>query len=177
MTVSVKSSALLSSSLTTTFSAGLFFRFLICNKKRPKCSLPYDIMANFLFPGKPRQITKPIYFFFSFTRKSQGKLKFNHVDLTSTWVGKGRVLPAALMSLIFHGFPTIWNTFGRIYSNQIQFGFHTFLYPLEIHFPGCFSFCVCENGTFFQWNWSLLLYISRSISFPVIQVNVDIKIS
>ena len=89
--------------------------------------------------------------FFLFTRKSQGKLKFSHVDLISTWVGKGRMLPAALMSLIFHGFPAIWNTFGRIYGNQIQFGFHTFLYPLEIHFPSCFSFCVYENGTFSRW--------------------------
>ena len=29
---------------------------------------------------------------------------------------------------------------------------------------------------FFQPNWSPLLFISRSSSFPVIQVNVDIKI-
>ena len=126
---------------------GLFFWFLICNKKRPKCSLPYDIMANFLFPGKLRQIAKPIYFFL-FTHKSQGKLKFSHVDPTSTWVGMGRMLPATLMSLVFHGFRAIWNTFGRIYGNQIQFCFHTFLYPLVIHFPSCFSFCVSENGTF-----------------------------
>ena len=48
---------------------GLFFWFLICNKKRPKCSLPYDIMANFLFPGKLRQIAKPIYFFFVYSQK------------------------------------------------------------------------------------------------------------
>ena len=43
-----------------------------------------------------------------------------------------------------------------------------------------FSFCHCRHIIsfmfFFQPNWSPLLFISRSSSFPVIQVNVDIKI-
>ena len=42
-----------------------------------------------------------------------------------------------------------------------------------------FSFshcCYIMFMFFFQRNWSLLLFIFRSSSFPVIQVNVDIKI-
>ena len=85
-------------------------------------------------------------------RQAKGSLNSaSDVDLASTWGGKGRMWPATLMSLILHGFPAICNTFGRIYGNQIQFGFHTFLYPLEIHFSSCFSFCVWENGTFSKW--------------------------
>ena len=103
-------------------------------------------------PRKTEANCQAYLFFFCLLAKAKGSLNSaNDVDLTSIWVGKGRMLPAALMSLIFHGFPAIWNTFGRIYGNQIQFGFHTFLYPLEIHFPSCFSFCMCENGTFSRW--------------------------
>ena len=52
-------------------------------------------MANYLFPGKPRQITKPIYFF----------------NLTSTWVGKGRTLPATLICFLwfFCHLEHLWN--------------------------------------------------------------------
>ena len=91
-------------------------------------------------------------FFFSFTRKSQGKLKFSHVDLTSTWVGKGRMLPATLMTVfntpwfschLEHLWENLWQ------PNTIWFSY--FSLSTGDTFSQLFSFSVCENGTFSEW--------------------------
>jgi len=105
--------------------------------------------GQFSLPRKTEANHQAYQFFFSFTCKSQGKLNFSDVDLTSTWVGKGRMLPATLMSLILHGFAAIWNTFGRIYGNQIQFGFHTFFIHWWYIFLVVFFLCVWER--YFFW--------------------------
>ena len=124
MTVSVKSWAVLNSRFKNNIFGWLFFRFVFGDRNPLKIFLASSFMANYLFPGKPRQITKPIYFF----------------DVTSTWVGKGRTLPATLICFLwfFCHLEHLWNNLwqGIIHWRYI--------------FLVVFIF-VCENGTVSEW--------------------------
>ena len=105
MTVSVKSCAVLSSRFDINIFGWLFFRFVFCDKNRSKYSLHYNSWPTISFEEN--------------RANHQGYLFF---DLTSTWVGKGRTLPAALMfSIVFCHLEHLWENLWQ--ANTIWFSY------------------------------------------------------
>ena len=128
MTVSV-----LSSFLTTTFLADFFFGSYFATKTAQ--NVPCVIIHGQQYLPRKVAANHQAYLFF-------------WPNINMSWKWQNVTCRFNMFSMVFS---PIWNTFGRTYDKQIQFGFYTFLYPLEIHFPSCFSFCVSENGTVSEW--------------------------
>ena len=57
--------------------------------------------------------------------------------LTSTWVEKGRTLPAALICFpwFFRCLEHLWENLWQVNTIWLSYFSDSFLYPLEIHFP------------------------------------------
>jgi len=97
-------------------------------------SLVISHLGRLILPSKTA-VDHQTYLVFLLTGKSQRKLKFSHVDLTSTRLGKGKTLPTASMYFLAV-FPPSRTALGEF--GLFVLGCGTLLYTVDIFFPMIF---------------------------------------